>query len=74
MTRPTRPIRPGGKPKRTAAPRLKEMLRVDHAGEYAAVAIYDAQSKVFGRSPQNTKNIPPTRGNARRGTGTSGRV
>lgn len=57
MTRPAsqRPTRPGGKPKRTAAPRIKEMLRVDHAGEYAAVAIYDAQSKVFGRSRKTRK-------------------
>ncbi len=47
-----RPARPGGRSKRTASPRIKEMLRVDHAGEYAAVAIYDAQSKVFGRSPK----------------------
>ena len=31
------------------------MLRVDHAGEYAAVAIYDAQSKVFSRSPSTQK-------------------
>ncbi|MCF6274897.1 MAG: demethoxyubiquinone hydroxylase family protein [Robiginitomaculum sp.] len=51
----TRPAPPGGKPKRTASPRIKEMLRVDHAGEYAAVAIYDAQAKVFGRSRKTQK-------------------
>ena len=51
----TRPARPGGKPKPSASPRIKEMLRVDHAGEYAAVAIYDAQSKVFGRSLKTRK-------------------
>ena len=50
-----RPSRPGGAPKRKSSPRIKEMLRVDHAGEYAAVAIYDAQSKVFGRSPSTKK-------------------
>jgi 3-demethoxyubiquinol 3-hydroxylase len=60
MTPQIRPTRPGGTPKRTSSPRLKEMLRVDHAGEYAAVAIYDAQSKVFGakvfgRSPKTRK-------------------
>ncbi len=41
----SRPARPGQAGARTA-----EMLRVDHAGEYAAVAIYDAQARVFGRS------------------------
>ena len=50
-----RPARPGGKPNKLTAPRIKEMLRVDHAGEYAAVAIYDAQAKVFGRSPKTAK-------------------
>ncbi len=30
------------------APRLAEMLRVDHAGEYGAVAIYRGQRAVFG--------------------------
>jgi len=29
--------------------RIAEMLRVDHAGEYAAVAIYRGQQAVFGR-------------------------
>ncbi len=52
-----RPVRPGGHNQtqsRAAStmpkPRLAEMLRVDHAGEYAAVAIYDAQHKIFARS------------------------
>jgi len=37
--------------KKTAAPRrVAEMLRVDHAGEYGAVAIYRGQQAVFGRS------------------------
>lgn len=48
-----RPTRPGGTPK--ASPRIAEMLRVDHAGEYAAVTIYAAQAKVFGRSPKTKK-------------------
>ena len=37
---------------RKATPtRIAEMLRVDHAGEYGAVAIYRGQQAVFGRSP-----------------------
>ncbi len=31
-------------------PRIAEMLRVDHAGEYGAVAIYRGQQAVFRRS------------------------
>lgn len=31
-------------------PRIAEMLRVDHAGEYGAVAIYRGQQAVFGQS------------------------
>lgn len=31
--------------------RRSEMLRVDHAGEYGAVAIYRGQLAVFGRQP-----------------------
>lgn len=31
--------------------RREEMLRVDHAGEYGAVAIYRGQLAVFGRKP-----------------------
>jgi ubiquinone biosynthesis monooxygenase Coq7 len=42
------PPRPGlGAPKA----RLDEILRVDHAGEVAAVQIYRAQAAVFGASP-----------------------
>jgi len=37
-------------------PRIAEMLRVDHAGEYGAVAIYRGQQAVFGRNPK-TKAI-----------------
>ncbi|MEE9272075.1 MAG: demethoxyubiquinone hydroxylase family protein [Robiginitomaculum sp.] len=52
----TRPQRPGTHTSQTkqkpSGPRLSEMLRVDHAGEFAAVAIYGAQAKVFGRSPK----------------------
>ena len=50
-----RPSRPGGKPSTIAPGRIKEMLRVDHAGEYAAVAIYKAQQRVFARSPKKHK-------------------
>ena len=46
----TRPIppRPG---QRASKARLDEILRVDHAGEVAAVQIYRAQAAVFGASP-----------------------
>ncbi len=33
-------------------PRIAEMLRVDHAGEYGAVAIYKGQRAVFSKSPK----------------------
>lgn len=57
MTSPAqnRPTRPGGKPVIKTSPRIAEMLRVDHAGEYAAVAIYSAQAKIFARSPKTRK-------------------
>lgn len=38
-------------PKKTN-PRIAEMLRVDHAGEYGAVAIYKGQKAVFGANPK----------------------
>ena len=47
-----RPQSPGGK---LSDQRINEMLRVDHAGEYAAVAIYKAQQRVFARSPKTNK-------------------
>lgn len=37
--------------KKHTNPRIAEMLRVDHAGEYGAVAIYRGQQAVFKRSP-----------------------
>ncbi len=58
MTKPKhthRPPRPGGTQTPDTSPRIAEMLRVDHAGEYAAVAIYAAQAKVFSRSPKTRK-------------------
>jgi len=36
-------------------PRIAEMLRVDHAGEYGAVAIYRGQQAVFGRNPKTAQ-------------------
>ena len=36
-------------------PRIAEMLRVDHAGEYGAVAIYRGQQAVFGRNPKTAE-------------------
>lgn len=38
-------------PKKTN-PRIAEMLRVDHAGEYGAVAIYKGQKAVFSANPK----------------------
>ncbi len=35
----------------TPSQRLQEILRVDHAGEYGAVRIYDGQLAVLGQSP-----------------------
>ena len=47
-----RPSAPGRNRQNTPTTnqRVKEILRVDHAGEYAAVAIYEAQQRVFSRS------------------------
>ena len=36
-------------------PRIAEMLRVDHAGEYGAVAIYRGQQAVFKRNAKTQK-------------------
>ncbi len=37
--------------------RTEEMIRVDHAGEYAAVAIYKGQRAVFERAPGDHSRI-----------------
>ena len=37
---------------------VEEMLRVDHAGEYGAVAIYRGQQAVFAQSPRTTAMMP----------------
>jgi len=37
---------------RIAEMRIAEMLRVDHAGEYGAVAIYRGQQAIFCKSPK----------------------
>ena len=54
-----RPSRPGSQSSRGAAaqapPRLAEILRVDHAGEYGAVAIYKGQQAVFARHAKTRK-------------------
>ncbi|MEZ5893514.1 MAG: demethoxyubiquinone hydroxylase family protein [Parvularculaceae bacterium] len=44
------PAKPGSR-----AARLSEMLRVDHAGEYGAVAIYRGQRAVFARLPHKAR-------------------
>lgn len=44
------PERPGPRTQR-----LAEMLRVDHAGEYGAVAIYRGQRAVFDRLPHKAR-------------------
>lgn len=36
-------------------PRIAEMLRVDHAGEYGAVAIYRGQQAVFAKNAKTQK-------------------
>lgn len=51
---PKRPNIPGKTGK--TLPRIAEMLRVDHAGEYGAVAIYRGQQAVFARNSK-TRNI-----------------
>lgn len=38
-----------------AAERIKEMIRVDHAGEYGAVRIYEGQLAVFRHLPHKQK-------------------
>lgn len=40
-----------------ASDRRKEMLRVDHAGEYGAVAIYRGQLAVFERRPGHKRIV-----------------
>ena len=40
-------------------PRIAEMLRIDHAGEYGAVAIYRGQQAVFRRQP-STREMADT--------------
>jgi len=42
-------------PGRRRSQQLEEMIRVDHAGEYGAVRIYEGQLAIFGRSPQTQK-------------------
>lgn len=42
-------------PRKKTAPHIAEMLRVDHAGEYAAVEIYKGQHAVFHRQDRTRK-------------------
>lgn len=42
-------------PSRETPAHIAEMLRVDHAGEYAAVTIYRGQQAVFGKSPKTQR-------------------
>lgn len=48
----TRPALPGN---RRNARRVREMVRVDHAGEYGAVAIYQGQRAVFAALPHKAR-------------------
>ncbi len=48
----TRPPLPG---QRRNARRVEEMVRVDHAGEYGAVAIYQGQRAVFAALPHKAR-------------------
>src|ERR1700742_33588 len=45
MTRKSRPAAPGAKP----ADAIEAMIRVDHAGEYGAVRIYEGQLAILGK-------------------------
>jgi ubiquinone biosynthesis monooxygenase Coq7 len=47
MTRKARPATPGTK----TADDIEAMIRVDHAGEYGAVRIYEGQLAVLGNTP-----------------------
>src|SRR5258708_21724593 len=50
-----RPVLPG-----TQKPLLSEidaMIRVDHAGEFGAVRIYEGQRAVLGRNPVPSENV-----------------
>ena len=53
--RPPIPGREGPSKPQKLSPRLSEMLRVDHAGEYGAVAIYKGQQAVFGKTAKTQK-------------------
>lgn len=46
------PVFPGDSRK---AQRIEQMIRVDHAGEYGAVAIYQGQRAVFDRLPSRSR-------------------
>ncbi|MEI9885679.1 MAG: demethoxyubiquinone hydroxylase family protein [Rhizomicrobium sp.] len=48
MSRKPRPATPGTDPKAVAE--IEAMIRVDHAGEYGAVRIYEGQLAVLGKS------------------------
>src|SRR5258706_6403524 len=53
--RGTRPVLPG-----TQKPLLSEidaMIRVDHAGEFGALRIYEGQLAVLGRNPVPSENV-----------------
>ena len=52
MSRAPRPPLTGRK---ADANRIAEMIRVDHAGEYGAVAIYEGQLAVFGKIPSKVR-------------------
>jgi 3-demethoxyubiquinol 3-hydroxylase len=41
--------------KRRDPRRIEQMLRVDHAGEYGAVAIYGGQRAIYGTLPQKSR-------------------
>ncbi|MEJ0044659.1 MAG: demethoxyubiquinone hydroxylase family protein [Rhizomicrobium sp.] len=50
MTRKARPASPGTR----TADEIEAMIRVDHAGEYGAVRIYEGQLAVLGARPSKT--------------------
>jgi ubiquinone biosynthesis monooxygenase Coq7 len=59
MSRKPKPAAPGAPLRSDAA--IAAMIRVDHAGEYGAVRIYEGQLAVLGRRPQSATSAQTIR-------------
>lgn len=57
MTRRKRPANPGVR----ARAEMEEMIRVDHAGEYGAMRIYEGQLAVLQRRPRAAEDVKAIR-------------